>query len=393
MNLSFWLRKSKQNKQGECPIYATLTVNGQSVDFSTNLKSKTNDWHEIKRRSKKDGFVNARLDDLAHRFSLIRSKCEFEHITVTIEQVRSYIVDAKGIEPVTYKLLETFKEYLDRMKGYDGSNLEVTKDTQRIWNDRRNNVQRYLNESLNVSDIDLTEIKSGFGTDLEYYLISNRKLTIEYSCRVVEAVRSVLSYAVDKEYISTNPLFYYKGKDSKPKQKAHLSLTEIEQLKAFDFSEMDYLDNARDIFLFLCYTGLLYSDFKLLEQVRITQEKDRFWIEGIRKKGQKKGFGDFLIPLHNEAITIIQKYGSVDNMDKISLEKLNLYLKSIAMNCKIKIKLSTRIGRNTFAHHALNTWNIPAESVARMLGHSSIDTTLRYYTRVGKDKLNNDIGW
>ena len=61
---------------------------------------------------------------------------------------------------------------------------------------------------------------------------------------------------------------------------------------------------------------------------------------------------------------------------------MNSYLKEIADMCGITKKLSTYIGRHTFACIALAN-KVSMETIAKMLGHSDIRTT-KIYAKVLK---------
>ena len=62
----------------------------------------------------------------------------------------------------------------------------------------------------------------------------------------------------------------------------------------------------------------------------------------------------------------------------MSNQKMNAYLKEIVDLCKIKKPLTIHIARHTFATTVTLNNGVPIESVAKMMGHTSIKTTQIY---------------
>ncbi len=72
-------------------------------------------------------------------------------------------------------------------------------------------------------------------------------------------------------------------------------------------------------------------------------------------------------------------------------QKTNDYLKSISKICKLPKVLSSHCARKTFGHLMHNEYNVPIETVSRMLGHKSIRTTQSWYVRTGMKKIMRDM--
>jgi len=75
----------------------------------------------------------------------------------------------------------------------------------------------------------------------------------------------------------------------------------------------------------------------------------------------------------------------------MSNQKLNHYLKEIAVKCKINKPVTCHIGRHTFATTITLNNDIPIETVSKMLGHASLRTT-QIYAKVLEQKISNDMG-
>jgi site-specific recombinase XerD len=74
----------------------------------------------------------------------------------------------------------------------------------------------------------------------------------------------------------------------------------------------------------------------------------------------------------------------------LSNQKMNDYLKIIAIQCGIAKTLTFHLARHSFATTVLLTNGVPIESVSSMLGHKRIATTQHYAKMVDK-KLEEDM--
>ncbi|MCU7550201.1 hypothetical protein OCK74_13850 [Chitinophagaceae bacterium LB-8] len=103
---------------------------------------------------------------------------------------------------------------------------------------------------------------------------------------------------------------------------------------------MERLERVRDIFVFVCYTGLAYVDVEQLTQDNIVIVIDgKKWIYTMREKTDGKSN----IPLLPKALAILEKYRDYQRAKKngkllpvITNIKTNEYLKEIADICGIK---------------------------------------------------------
>ena len=91
---------------------------------------------------------------------------------------------------------------------------------------------------------------------------------------------------------------------------------------------------------------------------------------------------------------ILNKYeGKLKNgqlLPVISNQKMNDYLKEIAVLCGIDKNVTFHLARHTFATTITLANGVPIESVSKMLGHTDIRTT-QIYAKVIDTKLSNDM--
>ena len=103
------------------------------------------------------------------------------------------------------------------------------------------------------------------------------------------------------------------------------------------------------------------------------------------------------IPLLSKAFDIIKNfredkrcevYGTL--FPKISNQKVNAYLKEIAIAAGIKKNLTFHMARHTFATTVTMTNGVPIETISKMLGHRKLSTT-QIYAKVIEQKVCEDM--
>ncbi|MNF77102.1 site-specific tyrosine recombinase XerC [compost metagenome] len=144
----------------------------------------------------------------------------------------------------------------------------------------------------------------------------------------------------------------------------------------------DRLNVVRDVFVFQCYTGLAYIDAYQLKKTDIKQGIDgNLWIMSERQKTNSS----FNVPLLPQALKIVEKYkehplciqrGTV--LPVSSNQKMNEYLKEVAVLCGFPFTLNTHMARRTFGSTVTLNNNVPINVVKELLGHASVKQTEAY---------------
>src|SRR5262249_8741878 len=103
------------------------------------------------------------------------------------------------------------------------------------------------------------------------------------------------------------------------------------------------------------------------------------------------------IPLLPVCLDIIERYASHPKCiekDKVlpilSNQKMNEYLKEIAVVCGIEKKLTYHLARHTFTTNVTLNKDVPIESVSKMLGHKNLKTT-QHYAKILNKKVSEDM--
>jgi site-specific recombinase XerD len=170
---------------------------------------------------------------------------------------------------------------------------------------------------------------------------------------------------------------FLKFNRTKPNRTALLK-SELEQLYRTEIVDQG-LRLWRDQFCFLCFSGLYYRDLKNLDIEKDLKEAERGYY--LTNERLKTG-NTFVIPLwlFPEQMEIINRYRSEADLFPayLSDQKFNEKIKLVAELCKVKKKLTNKVGRHTFTDLCISR-GMPRQFVSKMLGHSNESTTQVYY--------------
>lgn len=196
----------------------------------------------------------------------------------------------------------------------------------------------------------------------------------------LERLKKMVTLAAKMEWMAKDPFERYQLKFQKMEREF---LTE-EELALLENTLLpkNKLNRARDLFIFSCYTGLSYIDLVNLTSSIICIGVDgEYWIKTARQKTEIP----VNVPPLPQAFRLIEKYRHdpvVANQRRplpyLSNQKLNAYLKEIAIISKIEKYLNFHLARHTFSTTVTLANGVPLETVSKMLGHTKINTTQIY---------------
>lgn len=162
-------------------------------------------------------------------------------------------------------------------------------------------------------------------------------------------------------------------------------------------------EQARLMFIFSCFTGMSIADMETLQYGHIQMAVDGQ--KYIRKERQKTKVG-FVVPLHPIAEAIInhcrkkqenneewqavkEKGDSLVFHSDCSRSVMGKNLCIVGKACGIRQSLSYHMARHTFGTMSLGA-GMPIESIAKMMGHTSISST-QIYAQVTDKKISEDM--
>ena len=189
-----------------------------------------------------------------------------------------------------------------------------------------------------------------------------------------KTLKTYINDAIRHELMTSNP---YLGLQFKRGESRHgMYLTEDEFAKVRDVElGNESLAKVRDLFVVQCLTGLAYSDLMSFDFNRVSKVGDSYVIEDRRNK---TGI-EYCAVLLPEALAIVRKYHG--QLPRFSNQQYNMRLKVVAEAAGIDKPVASHWGRRTCGMLLLNH-GVSMETVAKVLGHSSIRTTEQAYAKL-----------
>ena len=259
----------------------------------------------------------------------------------------------------------------------------------------RNNryADRLLNSfvrSRSEQDVLLSALTIEFFEDYRFYLKREGYAPATINSHLCWLSR-LMYRAVSRGTIRFNPFeeVKYEAVERKPR---FLSKGDVDKLLAFPLQD-EGAELSRRMFLFSVFTGLAFVDLQGLRasQIETNSEGKRY----IRKARQKTEV-ESQIPLHpiaEQRLTLYTKEKSRGDYkifpDTMSDWKLLRHLKAVGLACGIRTPLTWHCARHTFGTLTLEA-GMPIESIAKMMGHSSIAST-QIYAQVTDQKIARDM--
>lgn len=183
-------------------------------------------------------------------------------------------------------------------------------------------------------------------------------------------IKIYVQRAIEHELLSVNPYATFRTPDGREGTIKYLTEDEVGKIKNAVITSA-YIDRARDLFIFQCYTGMAYADVCQFDFSKAEQRQGGWFYRDERLKTREQ-YSQMILP---DAMAILKKYDY--RLPTISLQKYNQFLKSVGRCAGLDKVLTSHMGRHTFATMVLNK-GVSVEIAAKMLGHAQIKTTQRY---------------
>lgn len=148
----------------------------------------------------------------------------------------------------------------------------------------------------------IKNINYKFIVDYDFYL-REKDLHINTVTNHHKKLHSYLEKAINLDLIPKNPYRKFKIKTVESNREA-ISETEIKQIENTEIADKT-IDLVKDMFLFSCYTGLIYSD---IQNLKIEDIDDDFNLKIRQEKTKKHLILPIKMLFNGKPIDIIDKY-------------------------------------------------------------------------------------
>lgn len=418
--LRFWLRTDRPNKDGSSPIHLVYQIQGQRKYYAVpGIKLFAINWdpsnQEVIYRDKKAAKsidqdfdyqkllqaseiaeINHKIKEVIKDVNDIETRFKLDKKTFSPEMVIDSLKASKQPETKRDEPGVNIVDFIDRFRDETTDHKEGTLKEYRT-------LSNHLKEYEKTKKVKFTfEGDSSVLIGFSHFLTEHQKINNITKAKLISTFKTILRHAkrlpykfkVNSDYFE----FSIKRKDSDFEV---IALTEEELAAIIDLelSENRALDEARDIFVFSCTTGLRYSDLAQLRRQHI--RKDNV-IQMTSAKNNKK----IEVPLNPISWAILKKYSeqlfplpvTAHKQALISNQKLNKHIKDIGemagIDTPIEIVrtygikdksetfkkfelLSIHVGRKTFTTLSLAK-GMALQEVMGITTHSSYKAVKRY---------------
>jgi site-specific recombinase XerD len=379
-------------KNGKAPLSIRITVNGERAEILANREITFSLWdskaQRVKGTTEEARSINAHLETIKGSLRMHESRLIALGKTVTAELLKNEYL---GLRPDRHSLCTAFEIHIKRMteKVKVGNKAPATLDK---YGYTFGKVKAFLNHHYKVSDIYLEDIKRSFIHDFEHYMFTVEHLQNNTVMKYLRQTKTVLKMAVEMGWLPTDPTSHFRL-SFEDKAPIRLEMDELINLATKEIP-IARLAEARDCYVFMCYTGYAYEDAFGLGSDNIFIGIDgQKWITKDRQKTEEAECVP-LLPVPLEVMKRYRHHPYCSAHGKLlpvrSNQRFNGYLKEIAAICGINKELTTHTARHTFATTVTLENDVPMETVSKMLGHRSIKTTQRY-AKVTRKKISQNM--
>jgi site-specific recombinase XerD len=390
-NVLFYVKKTKALRNGDLPVYARVTVNGERAEFSLERGIAPEQWDSKKNRARGYGKVAKELNEfligVSARFYDHHRELKEIGRTITAANLRDRYL---GTDTKIETLKALYEDHNVKMKELVG--IDYAPLTLQRYEAGLKRTLEFMRVQYGTDEMQIGEMDHQFITSFEHYLKVTAKCQHNSAMKHVKALKKIMGIAVNENLVKSNPFVKYKI-SIRHVNKEFLTETEMNLLAEKNI-EIPRVAIVRDLFLFQCLTGLAYSDLAKLtpDDIRIHVDGE-LWVITDRTKTSVP----CNIPLFPMALKVISRYEEHICRVRDGLlfpvptnQKMNAYLKEVADLCGINKDMTTHMARHTFATTVTLSNGIPIESVSKMLGHRKLQST-QIYAKVLDKKVGSEM--
>ena len=382
----FYINRQKTKADGKTAIFCRITIDGRNTVMATGEECLPDEWN-----SRQGITGEKKINQRLAAFRELVEKTYAEMLTkdgvVSAELLKNRL---QGVAAAPTTLLTMSRAELQSVKACVGRSRSEGTYRNHTYSDK---MLREWIESRGQKDMLIDAVAEEMFEEFRFYLKKQRfaaKTVNRHLCWL-----SRLMYrAVSRRIIRYNP-FEDATYEKEERKIRFLQKSDVAKLMALKVNDRE-AELARQMFLFSCFTGLAIADMERLKfsHIQTTADGRRY----IRKERQKTKV-ESIVPLHPIAEVILSRNqegqalkeesdGLVFPRD-YSRSAMNNKLSTVGKACGIRQRLSFHMARHTFGTLSLSA-GIPIESIAKMMGHTSMSST-QIYAQVTDKKISEDM--
>jgi len=262
------------------------------------------------------------------RISLLKNKAENainraleEDIPITKEFLQNEIMgDMAAKRRKNLSFFDLLDEYIESSKAIKANRTVVCYGTFKNFLLDFEKDTRYK--------VDIRAINFKFFDNLRTYAFVKRNAKDNYFAKIISSLKAFLTWCHKRGYVKDLTYKEFKATE-RDKDVIYLTMEELMTLNDFQFTSYKR-SRARDLFCFMCFTGMRVSDLQNLKREHI---RDGQIFKTIVKTHKTE-----VIPLNQYARTILSRYEDLENrpLPKLSAQKINDHIKEACEEAGIK---------------------------------------------------------
>src|ERR1700744_329926 len=388
-------KSARKSKDGMLSLDVRFTVNLKRAVISLGQKVPESLWDQeagkMKGSTQEARLLNNAIEQCKVKLRHLYNSPELQGEEVTVEMLRD-AYQGKTEQPKT--LLNAIDFVIERFEKKVEKQHRSIASLKKLRTIRAKTVN-FIQHQYKSKDLRLDKIRFAFAEDFVDYLMLDEDINGNTAKKYLKHVKHAFKTGVERNWIPTNPIQTYKCGYIDPERDI---LTEQEIMTLYNkHFEIKRLEEIKDVYLFMCFTGFAYKDTSLLTTDHIINFFDgQQWVVKNRQKVTSTVCRES-VPLLPIAREIIEKYNNHPVrktkgllLPVLSNQKYNAYLKEAVDICGIPKTLTTHTARHTFATTVTLANGVPIETVSAMLGHKSIKTT-QIYAKIVAQKIAEDM--
>lgn len=332
------------------------------------------------------------------------------------QQIRDTISKMEAFEYDLINRKETVE--LDRLAEYDNNKidisftefikeqLEVTKQTfsRSCFTDQRQtfNKLKSFKQMIYFNQVNFKLIKS-----FDTFLYQEGTMSVNTIAKHHKNLKKFVNLAIKEDLIDVNRNPYKKFTVKRqPTERLYLNEEELLEVEKVEFKDdNNHLEVVRDFFLFMCYTGLRYSDASKVVGTNFIKSNDGLTLYFTSTKSKKPMRINLKKLFAGKPEVLINKY--LDKYDdvyfddpdnpmpiffRLSNQYINRELKTIVGDLNIrenlKKQISCHVGRHTFGTALAGKVRLPV--LQEMMQHSRVKET-EIYVHMNPKRIDEEL--
>ena len=368
-------RKNTLNKQGTALVQVEAKLNQRNIYLTTNLYLRPEHWSKNYAQVVNHPLA-VELNAMLFEFLIHLQGIELGFWKRGIQPTLALLRDAvRKKTPATITFLAFARSAINSSDKRDSTKENLLTTVGQL---------ELFRPGLDFADLTYTFLK-----DFEAWLREQGK-GVNTVAKHLRQLRTLVNEAINDGYMSADayPFRKFRIKQEKP-QKPFLTPDELRKLEALQLADQRQ-QHVLDAFLFCCYTGLRYSDFRAINASNVVQINRSLWLCFTMQKTNITVRLPLALLFDGKAVQLLDRYSSVEDFAKIpGNADTNKILAETGVKSKVKKHFTFHTARHTCATILVHQ-GVPITTVQKVLGHTSVKTT-QIYSEVLADTIIRDL--